>query len=316
MMVMSALRPTTSSTMVSSAPTTSAARTASSGGRMPTMEMVNERFARHFRVSLFNLLRRSPEISVGNVQLIKFSEYINSLFVPANMNMVKVRPLRGTALFTLDPKLIFGIVDNFFGGTGRFHAKIEGRDFTPTEMRIIQLVLAGVFDDLKRAWKPMLPLEFSHTGSEVNPHLANIVSPSEVVVVTVFHAELEGGGGELHIAMPYAMIEPIRELLDAGVQSDVSDDDDRWNRSMREEIEAVEITLQTTLTETTLSLRDVLVFEEGSIVLIDMPDEIVATVEDVPVLRGRFGNSHGSLALKVTQNIRHASQALAVLKLE
>jgi len=119
-------------------------------GRMPTLEMINERFARYFRISMFNMMRRSAEISVAGVQMLKFSEYIHSLFVPTSLNLVKVKPLRGKALCVIDPKLVFVTVDNFFGGTGR-HAKIEGREFTPTEQRVISMMLQDAFHDLKEA---------------------------------------------------------------------------------------------------------------------------------------------------------------------
>lgn len=110
-------------------------------GRMPTLEMVNERFARHMRVSLFNMMRRSAEVSINGIQMIKFGEYIHTLFVPTSLNMVRFRPLKGTGLITMEARLVFILVDNFFGGDGRYHAKIEGREFTPTERRIIQMLL-------------------------------------------------------------------------------------------------------------------------------------------------------------------------------
>ena len=188
-------------------------------GRMPTLEMINERFARYTRISMFNLLRRSADVAVGGVQVMKFGEYVHSLYVPTSLNLVKMKPLRGTALFILDAKLVFKLVDNFFGGDGR-HAKIEGREFTPTELRVVRMVLEQAFVDLKEAWQAVLEMNFEYVNSEVNPAMANIVSPSEVVVVSTFHIELDGGGGDLHITMPYSMIEPIREMLDAGFQSD------------------------------------------------------------------------------------------------
>ncbi len=163
-------------------------------GRMPTLEMINERFARLFRVSLYNLLRRAPEIAVAPVQMKKFSEYVQSLHVPTSLNMVKYNPLRGTSLVVLDPKLVFAVVDNFFGGTGR-HAKIEGRDFTATEQRVIHLLLRNAFADLREAWSHIAAIELEYVQSEINPHFANIVSPSEIVVVSSFHIELEGGRG-------------------------------------------------------------------------------------------------------------------------
>ena len=188
-------------------------------GRMPTLEMINERFARLFRVSLYNLLRRSPEISVAPVGIKKFSEYVHTLHVPTNLNLVKINPFRGMALIVLDPKLVFAVVDNFFGGTGR-HAKIEGREFTATEQRIIHMILRSVFADLHVAWSHIADIEVDYIQSEINPHFANIVSPSEIVVVTSFHVDLDGVGGELHITMPYGMIEPLREILDSGMASD------------------------------------------------------------------------------------------------
>lgn len=124
-------------------------------GRMPTLEMINERFARLFRTSLFNLLRRTPEIAVSPVELMKFSEYVHSLHVPTSLNIVRMQPLRGVGLVVLDPKLVFATVDNFFGGNGRF-TKIEGRDFTATETRVIHMLLKHVFADLKEAWSSTL----------------------------------------------------------------------------------------------------------------------------------------------------------------
>ncbi len=272
-------------------------------GRLPTLEMIHERFARQFRISLFNMLRRSPEISVGTVQMVKFAEYVQGLFMPAHMNMVKLNPLRGTSLFTFDPNLIFSIVDNFFGGSGRFHTKIEGRDFTPTERRVVEMVLASIFADLKEAWAPVMTVDFEHTGTEVNPNFANIVSPSEVVVVTVFHIELEGGGGDFHVALPYAMVEPIRELLDAGMQSDRADQDDRWVLALREEVESANVELVSNLTETVMTLRQIQDLKPGDIIPIEVPDTILATSGGVPIFRARFGVSRGNLALKVASAI-------------
>ena len=205
-------------------------------GRLPTLEMINERFTRQFRVSLFSMLRRSVQLEVGGIRMLKFSEYIRNLFVPTSLSLVKVKPLKGMALFVVDPKLVFSIVDNYFGGDGRFPAKIEGREFTPTEMRVVRKVLNFTFKDLEEAWTPVIDLKFEYLNSEVNPQFANIVSPTEVVVISAFHIEVEGGGGDLHVTMPYAMIEPLRDLLGAGIQSDRSDVDKRWTRALQEEM--------------------------------------------------------------------------------
>ncbi len=272
-------------------------------GRMPTLEMINERFARHLRISLFNMLRRSAEISVEAVKMVKFSEYVHSLYVPTSLNLVRMQPLRGTALFVFDPHLVFMLVDNFFGGDGRFHAKIEGRDFTATETRVVHMILKRAFEDLMEAWRPVLPVEFEYINSEVNPQFANIVSPAEVVVVSNFRVDLDGGAGNLHVTLPYSMIEPIREILHAGVQSDRSDADERWLRSMRREIEDALVDISCPLTEVELSLRRVMNLRTGDVIPIDMPEAVTLEVEGIPLWRGTYGAADGTSAIKLIERV-------------
>jgi len=269
-------------------------------GRMPTLEMINERFARYTRISLFNLLRRTADVAVGGIQIMKFGEYVHTLYVPTSLNMVKFRPLRGTALFILDAKLVFKLVDNFFGGDGR-HAKIEGREFTPTELRVVQMVLQTAFTDLKEAWKTVMPIDFEFINSEVNPAMANIVSPSEVVVVSTFHVELDGGGGDLHITLPYSMIEPIRETLDAGMQSDVDDADERWVKSLREDIMDARVDLRCSVAERMVPLRDIIDLQPGDIIPIELPDHVMLSANNMPIFNAKVGASRGYLALKILE---------------
>lgn len=273
-------------------------------GRLPTLEMINQRFARLFRISLFNMLRRSPVIDTGNVKMLKFGEYVRNLFVPTSLSLVRIKPLRGMSLFVVDPKLVFIIVDNFFGGDGRFHTKIEGREFTPTEIRVVQLVLDLAFKDLQEAWMPVKPLEFDYQHSEVNPQFANIVSPSEIVVNSVFHVELEGGGGDFHITMPYSMIEPLRDVLGAGVQSDRAEVDERWTHALREEMKDAEVDVESTLATTELTLREVLDLKAGDVVPIDVPELHTVRVEGVPLFRAKYGTSKGMNALRIVESLK------------
>lgn len=279
-------------------------------GRMPTLEMVNERFSRHFRISLFNMLRRSAEISVTGVEMVKFSEYVHTLYVPTSLNLVKIRPLRGTALLVLDPKLVFIVVDNFFGGDGRYHAKIEGREFTPTEQRVIQMLLNLAFKDLRDAWAPVMDVDFEYMNSEVNPQFANIVSPTEVVVASKFHIELDGGGGDLHVTMPYSMLEPMREVLDAGVQSDRTDTDERWMLALREEIRVAEVELESRLTEVDLTVRDIMRMKPGDIIPIEMPEHVTLRAEGIPVFRGTLGVANENFAIKIVKPVGQAGKSL------
>ncbi len=270
-------------------------------GRLPTLEMINERFARYLRVSFFNLLRKSPEISVNGIEMIKFSEYIHTLFVPTSLSMIRMSPLRGTGLVMLDPKLVFILVDNYFGGDGTIHAKIEGREFTHTELRVIEKVIYMCFDDLVKAWEPVMAVEFNYHNHEVNPHMANIVSPTEVIVVSNFHVELDGGGGDVHVVYPYSMIEPIRTVLDAGVQSDHGDLDERWAILMKEELMHAKIDMQALLVEKKLPVSELINFKAGDIIPIELPEQVLVLAEDMPIMRGQYGEHLGNAAVKVEE---------------
>ncbi len=284
-------------------------------GRMPTLEMVNERFARHMRVSLFNMMRRSAEVSINGIQMIKFGEYIHTLFVPTSLNMVRFRPLKGTGLITMEARLVFIMVDNFFGGDGRYHAKIEGREFTPTERRIIQMLLKLIFEDYKEAWSPVMDVSFEYLDSEVNPAMANIVGPTEVVVISSFHIELDGGGGDFHISLPYSMLEPIRDMLDTGVKNDREDSDSRWSKALRDELMDVNVDLSTHLLDLTVSLEQVMNFEAGDIIPISMPDDVTVSIEDLPSFRAKLGKSRDNVALKITDKIPRPNSVKSEMQL-
>ncbi len=275
-------------------------------GRMPTLEMVNERVARYFRISLFNFLRRSAEISISGIQVQKFSEYIQSLFVPTNLNIVRFSPLRGRALIVMEPRLVFTAVDNFFGGGGQFYNKVEGREFTPTEMRVIRLIIDLLFKDLKEAWKPVMELDFEYMSSEVNPQFANIVSPSEIVIVSTIHVELEGGGGDINIAMPYAMIEPIRELLDA-VSSDRGEIDGSWQESLRKEVLRTEVVLNSMLVEKKMTIESVMNLQKGDVIPVEMPESVIVQAEGVAIFKGKVGLSDGNYAIQIKEKLTQDS---------
>ncbi|NUO72386.1 MAG: flagellar motor switch protein FliM [Frateuria sp.] len=272
-------------------------------GRLPTLEMVNDRFARFFRLGVFNVLRKSCEVSVLGVKMVKFAEYVHSLAVPSNLNLVKIKPLRGTALVVFEPRLVFTVIDNFFGGDGRFHARIEGRDFSAIENRVIQIMLTELFGAMTEAWSPVLPLEFEYLNSEINPQVANIVSPTETVVVSRFHVELDGGGGEIHLTLPYAMVEPIRTLLDAGVQSDLADRDDRFIEHLQEEVLDAEVELSSLLLEAQLSIGDFLGLRPGDVIPVVLPELCTVFAEDVPVFRGRYGQANGHTAVQFQAHV-------------
>lgn len=268
-------------------------------GRMPTLEIINERFARLLRIGLFNFLRRSAEVSVGSVRVSKYSEFIRNLVVPTNLNLIHMKPLRGTALMVFDPGLVFLLVDNLFGGDGRFHTRVEGRDFTQTEQRIIMRILDVVFEAYTKSWEPVYPIEFEYVRSEMNTQFANIATPNEVVVSSTFTIELGPVSGQIHFCMPYSMIEPIRDALTSSIQGEALEVDKRWIRLMTQQIQVAEVELVAELGTGRANFDDILNMKVGDVIPITVPEAIQATVDGVPVMECSYGVFNGQYALKV-----------------
>lgn len=268
-------------------------------GRMPTMELINERFARYLRIGLFNYMHRNTEISVGPVRVQKYSDFIRNLVVPTNLNLVQVKPLRGTGLVVFDPNLVFLVVDNMFGSDGRFHTRVEGRDFTPTEQRIIMGMLDVVFTEYEKAWKPVFAIDFEYVRSEMNTQFANIATPSEIVVAFTFTIELSGNSAEMHLCLPYSMIEPIRDVLYSTMHSEQAGNDQRWTSMLRKQLLTAEVELVAPLGSTELALGEVAKLKVGDIVPIDIGAVVSVKVDDVPLMSCRYGINHGQYALKV-----------------
>ena len=268
-------------------------------GRMPTMELINERFARYLRIGLFNYMHRSTEISVGPVRVQKYSDFIRNLVVPTNLNLIHMKPLRGTGLIVFDPNLVFLVVDNMFGSDGRFHTRVEGRDFTATEQRIIMGMLNVVFAEYEKAWKPVYEVEFEYIRSEMNTQFANIATPSEIVVAFTFTIELSGNSAEMHLCLPYSMIEPIRDVLYSTMHSEQAGSDQRWTNTLRRQLLSAEVELVAQLGGSKVTLGTVKELKVGDVVPIDIGDLLTVKVDGVPLMECRYGINNGQYALKV-----------------
>ena len=276
-------------------------------GRMPTLEIINERFSRLLRIGLFNFLHRSAEVSIGPVRVSKYSEFIRNLVVPTNLNLIHMKPLRGTGLIVLDPNLVFLLVDNLFGGDGRFHTRVGGRDFTQTEQGIIQRILGIIFETYAKSWEPVYPVEFEYIRSEMNTQFANIATPNEVVVATTFTIELGPVSGDMHFCTPYAMIEPIRDLLTSSMQGETLEMDKRWIRLMTQQIQTAEVEILANMGSAKVTLGDILNMQKGDIIPIAVPETITAEVDSVPVMECSYGKLNGQYALRVEKLIYSAS---------
>jgi flagellar motor switch protein FliM len=268
-------------------------------GRMPTMEVVNERFARNLRLGLFNLIRKSPEISIGGIKVQKFSHFLRAIVVPTNFNIVSIKPLRGSGLVVCDPNVVFAAIDALFGGAGKFQTRIEGRDFSPTEQRVIMRLLETICAEYRKAWQGIYPLEFEYQRSEMQPQFANIAAPSEVVVATSFTLEIGESSGAVHLCLPYATLEPIRDVLYSTTQSDSAEPDRRWVNLLKTQIQAAEVDLVAELARAPATVEQLLAFKPGDFVELDLAPTIQAKVDGVPIFDCTYGTANNRYAIKI-----------------
>ena len=272
-------------------------------GRMPTMEIINERFARNIRIGLFNFIRKSPEVSIGSIKVQKYSAFLREIVVPTNFNIVSVKPLRGSGLIICDPNLVFSVIDALFGGAGKYHTRIEGRDFSPTEQRVIARLVEVICADYKQAWQGIYPLELEYQRSEMQPQFANIATPSEIVVATSFTLEIGDTVGTVHFCIPYSTFEPIRDVLYSTVQGDGAEPDRRWVNLLKTQIEFAEVELVAELATTQATVEQMLAYKPGDFIELDLDPAIQATVDGVPLLDCHYGTANGRYAIKIDRLI-------------
>jgi flagellar motor switch protein FliM len=277
-------------------------------GRLPALELINERFARLLRAGLYQLIQREAEVALLPMRVMTQVEFVHTLQAPASMNLVRLAPLRGTALFVLDAALVSAVVDHYFGGAGR-PAAIAGRPFTPAEQRVITMVLQQVFSDLSEAWQPVAPLTPEFVSAESDPQFLVGADSTEVVLVNSFRITLEGGGGELHLSLPHSMIEPIRAALDAGAAPKRTDGAEFWTRQLREDLEDVEVQLVPVLGHASLTVGGLLALKPGDVIPCDFDGQVTLSSGGMPLLRGAYGASRGQQAVKVVSRIQPRKQA-------
>jgi len=275
-------------------------------GRMPALELINERFARLLRSSLNLMIRRTPDVAVAPIKTQKFGDYLQGLRVPTSVNLVRMAPWPGTALLALDPGLVSVLIDNYFGGVGR-QSRYEGREFSPTEQQIIRSLLDRSFAHLAEAWAPVAELRPEFVASESNPQFVSCASPTEIVVVSSFYIELDGGGGDLHVTIPYSMLEPIRGQLDAGMQGERPPADGRWEQQLATQVEEAEVELTTVLGRVTSTFGELSRLQPGMVLPCDFNGTVTACVEGVPVARGALCVHRGQHAIQVQERVRRRS---------
>jgi flagellar motor switch protein FliM len=274
-------------------------------GRMPTLEIINQKLSRQLRAALSGALRRVVDINALNVDMIKFGEFLKTVPVPTSMHVFRMLPLRGGALLVIESKLVFALIDSFFGGPGSALVKVEGRDFTSIEAHMIQRVAALVFAEMEKAWEPVEPIKIELERSEVNPQFVGIVPPSDIVVVTPFELEMDEARGHITICLPYSMLEPIRGKLVAAFQSERLELDYSWVRRMMRQIELVEVDLSVELGHTEITVQTLLDLQTGDVIRLDQDSdsELIVRVEGVPKFMGLPRVIKQKKALEITTRI-------------
>jgi flagellar motor switch protein FliM len=271
-------------------------------GRMPVLEIINDRFARLATNAMANTMRKRVDVNPLSIDMSKFGDFMRSLPVPTSINIFKIDPLRGNALLVVDTRLVFSLVENFFGGAGS-QPKIEGRDFTPIEQSIITKVVKLLLANLEDAWRPVHEVSIEYVRSEINPQFATIVPPSDVVVVISFEVELESAMGSLLVALPYATIEPIRSKLYAAFQSERLEVDHAWISRFRDRLLETPVEVTVTLGTTRLTGRQLLDLRVGDIILLDQDEDdlLEARVQGVLKFYGEPGFVKGNKAFRVVK---------------
>ena len=274
-------------------------------GRMPTLEIINERFARLLRNDLTSALRKVAEITSTSVDMQKFGEFLKNIPLPTSLTIFKMPPLRGYAIFVLDARLVYNLIDIFFGGTTDLHVKIEGRDFSPIENKLIKKITDMAFNSLKTAWMPVSPIDIEFQRSEINPQFATIVTPTEVVIISRFEVDIEGAVSKFMICIPYSMIEPIKEKLYSGFQSEQLEVDHRWIERFKERLKESELNIRIDLGKTSISSRDFLKIKKGDVIVLDkrIEDPLVIDIENLPKFIAYPGKLNNNLAVKIISDI-------------
>jgi len=275
--------------------------------RLHSLEIINERFARQFRMGLFNLLRRSPDITAGSIKIQPYHEFARNLPVPTNLNLLHLNPLRGTSLMAFSPGLVFMAVDNLFGGDGRFQTKADGREFTPTEQRVIHRMLTMAQEAYEFAWSTIYKNKTEYIRSEVQVKFTNITSsPNDVVVTTPFSVEIGSHKGEFNICIPFSTIEPLREVLSNPPMENPGHEDTRWRGLLVSQMRETELELVAQFADVDTRLSNVMNLKIDDVIPLDKQELIAARVGGVPVFTAKYGSVNNQYALRIEQMIQSA----------
>ncbi|RJQ13398.1 MAG: flagellar motor switch protein FliM [Nitrospiraceae bacterium] len=271
-------------------------------GRMPGLEIANEGFARLFRSSVSSLIMKFIDISIQNVEIIKFGDFIKTIPVPSSINIFRMEPLKGYSLFVMEAPLVFAFIEFFFGGANAKHIKSEGRAFTPIEQRVIQKVVKLALRDMGASWAGIAPIQPEYVSSEINPQFVTIVTPAEIVISVEILIEIEDFAGKMFFCIPYSMVEPVKEKLYSGIHGDKFETDHRWGVVMKDALMAMQVNMTAEVGTIVVTFGDLMNFDTGTVLNLgkSVTEELLIRVEGSPKFRGTPGVSRGNQAVRLT----------------
>lgn len=275
-------------------------------GRLPQLDVIYEKFMRGFRVSLSSALRKIATLNHASTDFLKFGEFINTLPMPTCMSVLRFNSLRGSALFVIESKLAYALVDNFFGGADQPYTKIEGKDFTPIELQIIRKVVDLAIHDLDAAWTSVEKIDCSFVRTEINPQFVGIVPPTDIVIASTFDVELENANGTITLVVPYSTIEPIKPKLSTGFQVESDQTDKKlWSGIIKEQLMDTDIDVKVNLGNSKITANDLLNLKIGDVIPLDQDatGELDLQIEGVKKFKSYYGIHHGTVAVQVTRKI-------------
>lgn len=274
--------------------------------RFSKLEQIYEKFLRKFKISLQKTIKRNIEFSTKSMSLTACREFIPSMAVPTNINIVSMPPLKGQGLICLDAKLVFSIVECYFGGDGKVPSNVEGRSFTSTEMRVVHKLLYQFFDDFQSAWEDVYKIKCEYLRSEADSAMLTWLQPHEFMLIKKIRVEMEGGGGEIQCVLPISLLDPIKEILEGGDKSEKITNDQSWTKALQNEILEANVEIDCILSKQSIKLKDVVKFKPGDIVPIEIPDMSVIKINNIPVYKVKFGTHEGNYAAKIVKKFNHS----------
>jgi flagellar motor switch protein FliM len=289
-----------------------ASEDSSLGVNVSSLDMINERFIRLFRLGMLEVLRTSPRMNPTRAQIVRFGDYLKDLKAPLSVNIVRMSPFRGYAMVVIEPTVVFSSLDSFFGGFGRGVGQLPpGRLFTPTETRIIKIILQVFFRSLKEAWAPLTPVDFEHVSSEINPQFAQIADENDLVILSRFESEATSqGAGFVDMVIPYVALKPVRDLLRSRVQTgDGNEDSDKiWRAQLSDAVHDAELEVQILLGKLSVSLQQLDRLQIGDVLPFKKAEHARAMIEDMPVYDVEVGALGSQVAVKIVNAVSPNAQ--------